>query len=375
MIFKAGLAAAFSPLTASTFFVAGCQRRKAQPSSEEALYYKKLKNLIVQCTLCPNNCVIAEGERSPCLVRENYQGKLFTLAFGNPCAVHVDPVEKKPLFHVLPGEKAFSLATAGCNFHCKNCQNWQISQFPPEETQNLDYPPPKIVEGAKAMHCPIIAYTYSEPVIFYEYMLKTAEMAFEEKIINMMHSNGFINPQPLLSLIPYLQAANIDLKGMSPQFYDEICDGELTPVLKTLELLKENGVMVEITNLVIPSYNDSSTEIEKLVKWVHRNLGPDTPLHFSRFYPTYRLTNLYPTPIETLEKAREIALENGIFFAYIGNVPGHPGENTYCPDCQQVLIKRRGYTIEENNLKDGRCPDCQFQIPGIWRKPSENDPS
>lgn len=219
------------------------------------------------------------------------------------------------------------------------------------------------------MGCSIIAYTYSKPVIFYEYMLKIAELAFKENFINMMHSNSFINPKPLLSLVPYLQAANIDPKGMSPQFYDEVCDGELTPVLKTLELLKEDGVMIEITNLIIPSYHDSPNDINKLVKWVHHHMGLDTPLQFSCFYPTYRLTNLYPTPIETLEKAREIALENGIFFAYIGNVPGHPGESTYFPNCQQVLIKRRGYSIEENNLKNGCCPSCRFQIPGIWRKP------
>ncbi len=301
-------------------------------------------------------------------MRENREGKLYTLVFGNPCAVHIDPVEKKPLFHVLPASKAFSIATAGCNFHCKNCQNWEISQHPPEKTNNLSYSPQKVVEGALAMKCEVIAYTYTEPVVFYEYMLETAELASKKGIVNSMHTNAYIKEKPLRKLCSYLQAANVDLKSMSSPFYDEICDGELKPVLRSLEVLKEEGVHIEVTNLIIPDLNDSPEESKKLCEWIKRNLGEETPVHFSRFYPMYRLKNIPPTPIETLERARKIALDTGLLFAYIGNVPGHPGESTYCPRCGNVLIKRFGFTVEEYRLKKGACVYCNREIPGIWRE-------
>jgi pyruvate formate lyase activating enzyme len=349
-------------------FLPGCRSEKAYSiPGEMASHYKKLKGNLVQCFLCPNECVIPEGERSPCLVRENRKGKLYTLVFGNPCAVHVDPIEKKPLFHVLPASKAFSIATAGCNFHCKNCQNWEISQYPPEKTNNLSYPPEKVVEGALAMKCEVIAYTYTEPVVFYEYMLETAKLAREKGILNSMHTNAYIKEEPLRELCANLQAANVDLKSMSSRFYDEVCDGELKPVLRSLEVLKEEGVYIEVTNLMIPDLNDSPEETQKLCQWIKRNLGEETPLHFSRFYPMYRLKNIPPTPVETLERAREIALDSGLPFAYIGNVPGHPGESTYCPRCGKVLIKRFGFTVEEYHLKKGACAFCGREIPGIWR--------
>ncbi len=361
--------AIYSGLAALGLKISGCTRGKASVKipGREAKYYHQLKDKIVQCTLCPNTCVIANWERAPCLVRENRDGKLFTLAHSNPCAVHVDPIEKKPLFHVLPGSTAFSLATAGCNFHCKNCQNWQISQYPPEETENLDFPPKRIVEEALARGSPIIAYTYSEPVIFYEYMFETAQLANQKGLINIFHSNGYIKKKPLKKLCCYLQAANIDLKGITPQFYDEVCFGELKPVQDALITLKEEGTHVEITNLIIPTLNDSESQIKKLCSWVYQNLGSEIPLHFSRFYPEYRLKNLPLTPLETLEKARNIALEKGHKFVYIGNVPGHEGENTYCPNCQKTLIKRFGYQILENNLIKGKCKFCGQIIPGIWK--------
>lgn len=346
----------------------GCQsRRSREIAGEPALYYRRLKGNIVQCFLCPNECVIAEGERSLCLVRENRQGKLYTLVFGNPCSVHIDPIEKKPFFHVLPQAKAFSLATAGCNFRCKNCQNWEISQYPPEETQNLSFPPERIVAEAEATACEVISYTYTEPAIFYEYMLAIAKIARDRGVLNTMHSNGYLKEKPLRRLASYLDAANIDLKSFSPRFYDEICDGELKPVLRALEVLREEGVFLEITHLIIPGLNDNPAETRKLCLWLRSSLGEETPVHFSRFYPMYRLTNIPPTPVSTLERAREIALDAGMKFAYIGNVPGHPAESTYCPGCGKLLIKRFGFTVEEYHLKSGFCPFCKRKIPGIWR--------
>lgn len=358
-----------SGLLSSSLSVAGCLSRSAGTNTpgREAKYYRKVKGDIVQCTLCPTDCVITVGERGFCQVRENRAGKLETVVYGNPCAVHVDPIEKKPLFHVLPATTAFSIATAGCNFKCKQCQNWQISQVPPEKTENLDYPPEKVVQEALAGGSSTVAYTYSEPAIFYEYMLDTAKLAREKGLLNMMHSNGFINSRPVKELAPYLDAANIDLKAFTPKFYDEICEGELQPVLNTLKELKKASVHVEVTNLIIPSLNDRFSDIRKMARWMAKELGADTPLHFSRFWPEYKLKNLPPTPTETIEQARQIALEEGLDFVYLGNVPGHEGENTYCPNCRKLLIKRLGYEVQENNVEQGKCKFCGRQIPGIWR--------
>lgn len=358
-----GLAVSFLPSLSIS-----CQKKGySSIAGRKALYFKNIDKETVQCLLCPNQCVIAEGERSPCLVRENRKGELYTLVFGNPCAVHIDPIEKKPFFHVLPQARAFSLATAGCNFHCKNCQNWEISQYPPEETNNLYYPPEKIAEEAQATGCEVVSYTYTEPSIFYEYMLETAKLVKEKNLLNTMHSNGYLNEKPLREVATYLGAANIDLKSISPDFYDEVCDGELRPVLRTLEILKEEGVFLEITHLVISGLNDREAEFKKLCRWIKNNLGEETPVHFSRFYPMYRLNNLPPTPVPTLEKARQIALDNGLLFAYIGNVPGHPAESTYCPSCGRTLIKRTGFTVEEYHLNKSACEYCKKKIPGIWR--------
>ncbi len=359
-----GFAFSFLPLS-----LISCQKKRySSITGRKALYFKKVDKEIVQCLLCPNECVIAEGERSPCLVRENRHGELYTLVFGNPCAVHIDPIEKKPFFHVLPQAKAFSIATAGCNFHCKNCQNWDISQSPPEETYSLSYPPEKIAEEAQTTGCEVVAYTYTEPSIFYEYMLETAKLVKERGMLNTMHSNGYLNEKPLREVAAYLRAANIDLKSISPNFYDEICDGELRPVLRTLEILKEEEVFLEITHLVITGLNDNNDEFKKLSYWIKNNLGEETPVHFSRFYPMYRLNNLPPTPVPTLEKARQIALEAGLLFVYIGNVPGNPAESTYCPSCGRLLIKRFGFTVEEYHLNKSGCKFCNRKIPGIWRK-------
>ena len=319
----------------------------------------------VQCELCPRLCILAPGQRGECRARENIQGELISLVYGSPCAVHIDPMEKKPLFHFLPGSPVFSVATAGCNLHCRFCQNWQISQRPPEETQNYDLPPDKLVEAAEKNGCQSIAYTYSEPIVFYEYMYDSSVLAHQRKMKNVMVTAGYINEKPLLELCPVIDAANVDFKG-DADYYREVCLGTVEPVLRTLEIMQRQGVWLEITNLLVPTLNDQPEKIKWLAKWIFDHLGPDVPLHFSRFHPMYKLRNLPPTPLGTMKSARKIAREIGLNYVYIGNVPGLEGESTFCPGCGKVLIKRIGYQILENNLRDGRCKFCGHPIPGVW---------
>lgn len=341
--------------------------RKANLSKFEAKYWKKLEDDLVQCELCPNLCVLPNLARGRCGVRINIEGKLYSLVYGKPVAVHVDPIEKKPLSHFLPGTAVFSIATAGCNLGCIFCQNWQISQVKPEEADHYNLSPEQIVTLALTYECPSIAYTYTEPTIFYEYMLDIAKLAKKAGIRNVMHSCGYINPKPLKELLKYMDAANIDLKGFSEEYYQEMCLGRLEPVLTVLKTVKEEGVWLEITNLVVPGKNDDPKMIRKMCKWIIKNLGPDVPLYFGAFYPHYKLKGVPPTPVKTLEKAYEIAKEEGLNYVYIGNVYGHMTEHTYCPKCGRVVIKRRGYTILENNLKDGRCKFCEQRIVGVWK--------
>lgn len=329
-------------------------------------YFTPLGDGQIQCELCPHRCRVAKGKRGICRVRENRDGKYYSLVYGNPCAIHLDPIEKKPFFHVLPGSKSFSIATAGCNFQCKFCQNWEISQAFPEDVYNYDAPSEFIVQKAKEMKAHSVAYTYVEPTIFFEYMVDTGVLVKKAGLLNVMHSNGFINPSPLKNLCKILDAANIDLKGFTESFYNELCSGELLPVLETLKILKSEKVHVEITNLVIPTKNDQLSDIKEMCLWIKKELGPDTPIHFSRFYPLFKLKYLPPTPVSTLEKARATALSIGLEYVYIGNVPGHEGEHTYCPKCKKLLIQRIGYMIGEVNLKSGKCKFCGKPIPGIW---------
>ena len=310
--------------------------------------------------------MVSGGGRGFCGVRENREGKYYSLVYGNPCAVHVDPVEKKPFYHLLPASSSFSIATAGCNFRCKFCQNWEISQVAPDDTYNFEMPPEQVVQLAKKAGSRSIAYTYVEPTIFYEYMLDTARLAQKEGILNVYHSNGFINPVPLKELCKVLAAANIDLKAFSEEFYGNISQGRLAPVLQTLKTLKGEGVHLEITNLVIPTQNDNPETVQKMCTWIKNELGADTPVHFSRFYPLYKLRNLPPTPVTTLEKNRKIAMDAGLEYVYVGNVPGHEGERTYCPRCKKILVFRQGYTIGEINLNKGKCKYCGKPISGIW---------
>ena len=333
--------------------------------SKEAYHYTKLGEN-VQCNICPNRCILGEGERSFCRVKTNKGGKLYTLVYGNPCAVHVDPIEKKPLFHFLPGTKAFSIATAGCNFRCLNCQNWQISQSKPEETRNYELFPKDVVKGAKQYGCESIAYTYSEPVAFYEYMYDTAKEAKHEGLRNLWITNGYINREALLDLSQYLDAANVDIKNFKEEIYNTLNGGHLKPVLETVKTLKERKVWFELTNLVIPNYTDDMEMIEEMCKWIVKNLGPSYPLHFSRFYPMYKLKLLPPTPVDTLERAAKIAEDCGMEYVYIGNVPGHVKESTFCPDCKRILIERKGYKILQNNIQNGACKFCGKEIAGVW---------
>ena len=332
-----------------------------------AQYWQKVKENIVQCLLCPRKCVLDVGQRGVCTVRINKDGKLYTLGYGNPVAVHIDPIEKKPFFHVAPGEPVFSLAVAGCNMRCIFCQNWQISQSRPDETQNYNLSPEEVVEKTIKSNCKFIAYTYTEPTVFYEYMLDIVKLAREKGIKNTMHSCGYINAEPLRELLKHMDAVNIDLKGFTEEFYAKIgLLAQLKPVLETLKIIKEDGIWLEITNLLIPGFNDDPKKIKEMCIWIKENLGDEVPLHFSRFIPNYKLQNLPPTPIEKLEEAYKIAKEVGLKYVYIGNVPGHAGENTYCPNCGKIIVKRIGYEILENNIKDGKCKFCGYKIAGRW---------
>jgi len=323
--------------------------------------------LNVQCRLCPKNCLIAPGQSGECRVRINIDGTLRTVVYGRPCSVHIDPVEKKPLFHFLPGTKILSIATVGCNLHCKNCQNWEISQANPEATDAYILPPDRLVQETISYNCPSLAYTYTDPVIYYEYTYDTAKLARTAGIKNVLVTAGYINPEPWKRLLEYVDAANIDLKGMTDDFYIRICSGTLKPVQDALVAAKAAAVMVEVTNLIIPTLNDKPSQIRQLARWVKTNLGGETPLHFSRFFPRYKMRHLPRTSAGTLDLAREIAIEEGIDFVYIGNIKSKVGQNTYCPDCKALLIERSGYTILQNRLKDGYCPDCGREIYGVWR--------
>lgn len=332
----------------------------------EALFWDKLADNKIKCRLCPRECEVADVERGYCGVRENQGGKYQTLVYGSLCSANMDPIEKKPLFHYLPGTAAFSIATAGCNVECKFCQNWQISQFRPEQVESVIITPEQLVSACKSRGATTLAYTYSEPVVFYEYMHDTAAAARREGIGSAMISNGYIQEKPLRQLCRHLTAVKIDFKGFTEKFYAEQCNAELKPVMATLETLRDIGIWFELVILVIPTLNDSPDEIRQMSRWVVQHLGPDVPMHFTRFHPTYRVTNLPATPVSTLDQCRKIAMDAGVHYVYAGNVPMHPGENTYCHGCREELIRRVGFQITSNRIKNGRCPKCGAKIPGVW---------
>jgi len=311
--------------------------------------------------------LIKPGQSGECRVRINIDGVLRTVVYGYPCSIHIDPIEKKPLFHFLPGSKILSLATVGCNLHCRNCQNWEISQANPEDSRAMLCPPKKLVELTKHYGCPSLAYTYTDPIIFYEYTYDTAKLARSANIRNALVTAGYINEQPWKQLLEYVDAANIDLKGITDDFYRRVCLGTLKPVQEALVLARESGILLEVTNLIIPTLNDKPEQIRELARWVKANLGRETPLHFSRFFPRYKMRHLPPTSLKTLDMAREIAIDEGLDYVYIGNILSKAGENTYCPGCKNLLIERKGYTILQNRLKRGCCPACGKEIYGVWQ--------
>ena len=364
-----GALALFNPLNSNavTSLIPGFPAKDDHPWkwSKEAIYYIKTPKGL-KCKLCPQHCDIKEGELGDCRTRKNYNGTLYSLVYGNPCAIHLDPIEKKPLNHFLPQSLAYSLATAGCNLACLNCQNYTISQVSPYDTRNYELMPEQVVEEAKKYGAKSIAYTYSEPIVFYEYVYDTAKLARIDGVKNVFVSAGYINEQPLRNICKYLDAANIDLKSFSNDIYEMLNAGTLEPVLNTLKIMKEEGVWLEITNLVVPQWTDDLDMIKKMSDWLYENGFKDTPLHFSRFHPEYKLTNLPPTPVDTLVKAREIAMNAGLNFVYIGNVPGSEAQNTYCPNCKKLLVERDGFLVKQNHIIHGKCEYCKTPIAGVW---------
>lgn len=340
-------------------------KSKPNPFKREAKYFEKQADKKLTCKLCPHECRVADLERGTCGVRENNGGTYYTLVYGNPCSAHIDPIEKKPIFHYYPTTTALSIATAGCNFVCKFCQNWEISQKRPEQVKSMTFFPKTVVETARQRNCKTIAHTYTEPVIFFEYMLDCAIEGKQRGVPNVMISNGFIQEKPMRELCKYLGAVKIDLKAFTDKFYKEICDGQLKPVLNTLEVLKDEGIWFEIVVLIIPTLNDTKEEIDAMTKWIVKTLGPDVPIHFSRYYPTFMLKNIPPTPPETLMRAHKIARNNGMKFAYVGNMLSE-AENTYCPSCNNVLIERLRYNVNIKGLKKNKCKYCKETIPGVF---------
>ena len=338
--------------------------------SHEGFLYKKLKNDRVVCGICPNRCILAPGDRSICRSRVNLDGKLYSLAYGNPCAVNTDPIEKKPLYHFKPHTRTFSLATTGCNFRCLNCQNWEISQAKPHEAgHRYELFPADVIEAAQKARARSIAYTYSEPSTFFEYMIDIAHLAREAGLDNLWVSNAYINTEPLLALCKVLDAATLNIKAYQDGIYRKLNGGRLQPVLNTFKTLHEQGIHFEMINLVVPGYTDEEDMVKAMCGWILKNIGPDHPLHFLRFFPSYKLDRLPPTPVSTLTRFRELALQQGVHYVYVGNVPRHQGNNTYCHNCKELLIERKGYFISTYNLDGNHCKFCNTRIPGVWQEP------
>ena len=334
----------------------------------EAYLYEPLKEKKVKCNLCSHRCIIKDGKRGICGVRENQGGILKTLVYGKLIASHIDPIEKKPLFHFMPGSLSYSIATVGCNFKCLFCQNADISQMPSDHNGMITgdlYTPEDVVNAAVKGNCKSIAYTYTEPTVFFEFAFDTAKLAHAKGIKNVFVTNGYMTSEAVHMISPYLDAANVDLKAFNKSFYKEVVKARLEPVKKTLKLMKSLGIFVEVTTLLIPGLNDDKKELEKLALFLVKSLGPETPWHVSAFYPTYRLTDRPPTPVESLVMAREIGIKAGLRYVYIGNVPSEDGENTFCYSCGKLLINRLGFSIIKNALENGRCPYCGAQIDGI----------
>jgi pyruvate formate lyase activating enzyme len=337
-----------------------------QAPLKEATFYRRSKEGYVLCEICPRRCVVPDGGRSFCRNKQNRGGVFYTLVYGKPCTVNMTRPENAPLYHFVPGHRRLALATVGCNLRCKYCQNWGISQATVEDTEHHALSPEEVVDLAFGEEAKSVSFTYAEPTAFYEYVYDISELAMRRGLMTSIVSNGFINPGPLRELLRVIDAVKIDLKGFTDEFYREVSSAELEPVLTSLQIVHEEGVHLEIVNLVVPRYNDDPEIIREMCEWIAENLATDVPLHFTRFFPNYKLTALPPTPVETLEMARRIARDVGLEYVYIGNVPGHDANNTYCSRCGKLLVDRVHFTVLENNVVDGRCTGCEERVPGIW---------
>jgi pyruvate formate lyase activating enzyme len=345
------------------------------PATEEARrdltparFYEQQGNNHVRCLLCFHKCTIPPGRVGICRVRKNHQGRLYTLVYGRPAGLQTDPIEAEPMYHMMPGHRNLGVYTASCNFRCQQCHNWHITQRGPEEVQALTLSPEEVVAEALRRGSRSISYTINEPTVFFEFMYDVSIIARNSGLLNLFHTNGSMDPEPLRAVLRHMDGVVVDLKAFCDNTYRRIYSGELAPVLGTLQIIREAGVHLEIVNLVIPTINDRMDEIRAMSEWIVKRLGPDVPLHFSRFHPAYRLTHLPPTPVKTLEEAIRIARVAGLKFVTIGNVPGHHYNSTYCPRCQEMLVHRVGFAVLANSIKDGKCSSCGERIPGIWTK-------
>ena len=336
----------------------------------EAYLYEPLEDNKVKCNLCSHRCVIKTGRRGLCSVRENQAGKLHTLVYDKLIARHVDPIEKKPLFHFLPGSLSYSIATVGCNFRCKFCQNADIAQMPTDHKGIImgdTVAPQEIVDAAAKAGCLSISYTYTEPTVFFELAYDTAKIAHSQGIRNVFVTNGYMTAEALEMINPYLDAANVDLKAFTEKYYKDLCGARLKHVQKTLKRMKDYGILLEITTLIVPGLNDDGAELKALAGFIANDLGTDTPWHISRFHPTYKLTDRPPTPVKTLTSTREIGLQAGLKYVYTGNVPGNEAENTFCPGCGERVIERWGFQVGNRRMKNGKCSQCGTGIEGVWK--------
>ncbi len=332
------------------------------PELREAMFWEPHEAGGVRCRLCPRSCIVGDGRRGNCGVRENRRGRYYTLNYGRPVVVHNDPIEKKPFTHVYPGSRTYSLATVGCNFHCRFCQNWEISQANPDDVSPAYVAPAEIVAAAVKAGSKTLAFTYGEPVVFYEYALDCARAARGAGLGSLLVSNGFIEEAPLRELLPLLTAVKVDLKSFSTDYYRAVCGGELEPVLRTLKTVVAGGVWLEIVVLLVPTLNDGDDELRGMAAWVKSELGPSVPLNFIRFYPRYRLRNLPPTPRETLQKAHDLAVAEGLNFVYATDVQS----TTLCPACRHPLVERAVDVMTGHRMRGPACPKCGAPVPGVW---------
>ena len=337
-------------------------------SENEAMFYTSIDRSRVRCELCFRKCIIQDGRTGFCRVRENKSGKLYSLVYGVAAGLQIDPIEMEPMYHMLPGHRNLCVYTASCNFRCKHCHNWHLSQRGHKEVTQRRYKPKDIVNIAKQRGCKSISHSINEPTVFYEYMYDIAKTARNDGLLTLFHTNGYISPEPLRDVLKHMNGVTLDLKAFNDEFYQDISSAQLQPVLNTLKIIRQENIHLEIVNLIIPTLNDNIDDIEKMCTWIVKNLGNDIPLHFNRFSPTYKLTNLPPTPISTLEIAMHTARRKGLKYVYIGNAPGHNYYSTHCPECETLLISRTHFAVISNNLENGNCNHCGIKIPGIWDK-------